>query len=186
MIPFVQSHELIKDSVEVVGDLLDLGLLHHQVFLHLWCDIWGSLWWEWWQEWLFFFLSAWEWWKEWLRERDDKSDRGYYESVLAVGLLHYLALLHFLWEFVVVRVMVRVKKICPSQSNKQKSKSNKKKDEISPSFKNSKSSSTLSILTLSRPMSISAFSLRVSAISNFAISSWSSSWWKLRWQWWWW
>ena len=40
----------------------------------------------------------------------------------------------------------------------------------------SMSSSTLSILTLSRPMSISAFSLRVSAISNFAISSWSSSW----------
>ena len=40
----------------------------------------------------------------------------------------------------------------------------------------SMSSSTLSILTLSRPMSISAFSLRVSAISNFAISSWPSSW----------
>ena len=40
----------------------------------------------------------------------------------------------------------------------------------------SMSSSTLSILTLSRPMSISAFSLRVSAISNFAISSWSRTW----------
>ena len=36
---------------------------------------------------------------------------------------------------------------------------------------------TLSILTLSRPMSISAFSLLVSAITNFVISSWPSSWW---------
>ena len=29
------SHELVEDSVEVVGDLLDLGLLHHQVLFHL-------------------------------------------------------------------------------------------------------------------------------------------------------
>ena len=50
------------------------------------------------------------------------------EDILSdLGFLHYLVLFHLLWEFVVVRVMVRVKKICPSQSNKQKSKSNKKK-----------------------------------------------------------
>ena len=33
------SHELVEDSVEVVGDLLDLGLLNHQVLLHLLCGI---------------------------------------------------------------------------------------------------------------------------------------------------
>ena len=36
---FLLSHELVEDSVEVVGDLLDLGLLNHQVLLHLLCGI---------------------------------------------------------------------------------------------------------------------------------------------------
>jgi len=31
----IRSHELIEDGIEVVGHLFDLGLLNHQVFLHL-------------------------------------------------------------------------------------------------------------------------------------------------------